>query len=367
MLMLRENRTMDTLSRQIEESSCSPERISELANLLMVKMDAAIRDICNINDQTHLLSLNARIEAARAGGAAGAAFGVVASAIQELSAKTAVVATNMASETRSAIHELDRISRVLATHVRGTRLSDLALTSIELIDRNLYERSCDVRWWATDSSPVDALIKKTPETCQFCSRRFGVILDSYTVYFDLVLCDLEGVVVANGRPQAYRSQGHNCSGETWFQSALETKSGEEFGFQSMHQSPLVNDQRILVYSCCVRTDGDVHGRPIGVLGILFNWDALAQTIVNDVPLPGDEKARTRVCIVDDAGLVLADTHNRQLKETLQFTDRDRIFCEKKGFVLTPYEGRQSFIAHALSPGYETYATGWHALLIQAVE
>ena len=37
---------------------------------------------------------------------------------------------------------------------RGERMVDLALNAVELIDRNLYERTCDVRWWATDSAVV---------------------------------------------------------------------------------------------------------------------------------------------------------------------------------------------------------------------
>lgn len=39
--------------------------------------------------------------------------------------------------------------------LRGERMVDLALDAVELIDRNLYERTCDVRWWATDSAVVD--------------------------------------------------------------------------------------------------------------------------------------------------------------------------------------------------------------------
>ncbi len=348
------------------ESNCTPERIAELAGILTVRMRNAIRVISKINDRTHLLSLNARIEAARAGGEAGEAFGVVASAIKDLSAQTATAAQKMASETQEAIGELQRISQTLATNVRGTRLCDLALTNIELIDRNLYERSCDVRWWATDSSPVEALNQQTPEAYRYCSKRFGVILNAYTVYLDLVLCDLNGKIVANGRPDRYKSQGMTCAQAPWFRAALETKSGDEFGFQSVHASPLVNGERVLAYSCCVRTDGEAHGKPLGVLGILFNWDALAQTIVTDTPLPPDEKDRTRVCIVDKDGFVLADTENRQLQETLDFAERPSLFQEKQGFLHARFGGADCCIAHAHSPGYETYATGWHALIIQKI-
>jgi hypothetical protein len=336
-----------------------------LADLLAAQVRRATEDIAKINDRTRLLSFNARIEAARAGGSAALAFGVVASAIRDLSEKTSVVADGMASDTRDAIGELTRISKTLATHVRGTRLSDLALTNIELIDRNLYERSCDVRWWATDSSMVDALAAKTPDAYRFCSERLGVILNSYTVYLDLVVCDLAGTVVANGRPRRYPSTGMSCAGAPWFTAALATSSGEEFGFQGLHESPLVDGQRALVYSCCVRENGDAHGAPRGVLGILFDWDALAQTIVHDTPLPPDEKARTRVCIVDDAGLVLADTRGRALRETIPVADLAAVFRQKKGFTQARYEGVPCCIAHAASPGYETYATGWHALILQA--
>ena len=347
-------------------ADASPERIAEVADQIVARMQQSSGVIAKINSQTRMLSLNAQIEAARAGGTTGAAFGVVASAIRDLSDQTARVSEDLTRETGRANESMQGIIRTLATNVRGTRLSDLALTNIDLIDRNLYERSCDVRWWATDSSGVEALTRKTPEAYQHCSRRFGVILNSYTVYHDLVLCDLEGRVVANGRPSQYRSAGMSCASDAWFAGALATRTGEEFGFQSVHASPLVNDQRVLAYSCCVREGGSVTGKPLGVLGILFHWDALAQTIVHETPLAPDEKQRTRVCIVDDSGLVLADTQDRQLQETLRLPGWERLRSLGKGFVTAAVEGRECCLGHARSPGYETYATGWHSLLIQKV-
>ena len=348
-------------------SDATPERIADLADSLVGRMTQASSEISKINDRTRLLSLNAQIEAARAGGATGAAFGVVASAMKGLSDKTSVVADSMARETAEANKALRRIIQALATNVRGQRLSDLALTNIDLIDRNLYERSCDVRWWATDSSPVAALTEGTAEARQHCAKRLGLILSSYTVYYDLVVCDLNGRVIANGRPDLYQSVGADCAQETWFRSALETRSGEDFGFQSVHESALVHGQRVLIYSCCVRTDGDVHGQPLGVLGIVFNWDALAQTIVQNTPLGAAEKAGTRVCLVNDAGLVLADTQGRQLQERLQIPGWPQLAAEKKGFVQTTFNDTDCCIGYAASPGYETYATGWHSLIIQKLD
>ncbi|MCP4931848.1 MAG: chemotaxis protein, partial [Candidatus Marinimicrobia bacterium] len=231
-------------------------------------------------------------------------------------------------------------------------------------DRNLYERSCDVRWWATDSSIVDALTEKTPEACDFASQRMGIILDSYTVYFDLVVSDSEGVIIANGRNDLYKSVGESVSDSKWFCESMECATGESYVWETVHRSPLVNDELALVYATAVRKDGETHGKAIGALGIIFRFEALAQSIVENVPLSKDEKERSRICIVNDKGLVLADSDHRNLENTIEFKMKAELFKKKKGFVIDQYDGAKCCIGHATAPGYETYTTGWHSLIIQ---
>jgi hypothetical protein len=230
----------------------------------------------------------------------------------------------------------------------------------------LYERSCDVRWWATDGAMVAAAQDPQPAALAHASQRLGQILDSYTVYFDLVLTDLHGNVLANGRPRQYRSAGQSVAGQEWFQSAMRTDSGEAFGFQSMHASTLAGGERVLVYSCTVREGGRVQGRVLGVLGIVFRWDALAQTIVENTPLSEAEWRRSRVCIVDAHGQVLADSAGQGGNGRLELPGRDALFAVPRGAAEEMLEGRPHCIAQAASPGYETYRTGWHCVILQAV-
>jgi C4-dicarboxylate-specific signal transduction histidine kinase len=161
----------------------------------------------------------------------------------------------------------------------------------------------------------------------------------------LVLVDTSGNIVANGNTQEFSSVNTNVSDSQWFTSAMRTKSGSEFGFQTVHKSPLVNNNLALVYSCAVREGGDTKGKIIGVLGVIFKWESLSQTIIQHTPIGEEEKVNTRVCIVDDDGLILADS-------------------EKKNYLFSEYEGAECCIAHALSPGFEGYYTGWHSLIIQ---
>lgn len=344
----------------------SPEIVAELTNTLDTVMDKTISAIDSVNDQIRVLALNARIEAARAGDA-GKAFNIVAMEIAGLSNSSTRVVANLKKRSRRTLSSISTASKHMSTTFRGTRLSDLARMNIDLIDRNLYERSCDVRWWATEASLVAALTEGKAAAYEIASRRMRVILESYTVYSDLVLCDTSGKVVANGRSDMFKSKGNDFSQAAWFQSALQTRSGREFGFQSVHRSPLVNNQLSLIYSCAVRQGGDATGEIIGVLGIVFNWERFANTIVSEVCLSDEEKRRTRVVIADQSGRVLADSEQRVLEDVIEFSERGRLFAGKKGFLVTSVNGQEACIGHASSTGFETYATGWHSMLIQNSE
>lgn len=358
-----DTRIIDT--QKAEGIAVSLGRIGELSDTIDKRLRDVVREIENINLQTRLLSFNAQIEAAHAG-AAGRAFEVVAREMVSLSARTSTSARQLDEETKSDIRRLNTMIDEIGAQVRGTRLADLAFTNIDLIDRNLYERSCDVRWWATDSSCVEACAD--PARAAEAGRRLGVILDSYTVYHDIVLCDMEGRVIANGRPEKFASLGSNQAATEWFRSALATASGAEFGFQGPTRSPsLAGGAMTLVYSALVREEGHAEGRPIGCLGIVFNWEALAQTIVTRTQIGEAEKKHTRVCIVDQAGRIIADNRGRHLAENITLNDFADLVACSKGYALQNLKGMPHLVSYARSPGFETYATGWHSFILQPLE
>jgi hypothetical protein len=343
-----------------DDSANPTSKVIGVVEQLATTMQSAISEIREINENAKLLSLNARIEAARAG-SSGAAFGVVAQEMQDLSSKTASVADEMANKTRDSI---DTLIQIIGGNVKGTRLADVALTNIDLVDRNLYERTCDVRWWATDSALVDALSSQSHESIDFARRRMGIILNAYTVYLDLVLCDTHGMVIANGRPNSFHSVGRNESKSLWFTRAMATQNGDQFASQSPHRSMLVDDQNTAIYSAAVRRDGEARGQAIGVLGVLFNWDALANAILNNASFDAIESLKMKRLLLDEAGNILAasSTTPREFRFPLQRFEK--LYQSKKGYVLDQIDGTSVCVAHAISPGFETYATGWHSVIIE---
>lgn len=345
--------------------SATPERISELAGLLRDRIGGSIKEIAAINLQARVLAINAQIEAARAG-EAGRAFAVVGGEMAGFATSTESAARKLEEETDAVVRELADVSRKLATDVRGTRLCDLALTNIDLIDRNLYERSCDCRWWATDAAFVAALASPDAGSVRYAGERMAVILKAYTVYFDIVLADRTGTIIANGRGDTFASKGTNHASAPWFSSALQTASGDEFGFQTVHASPLVDGRRVLVYSCKVCRGGDAKAEPLGVIGIVFNWDGLAQKIMHETPTSSTGGTKSRVCITDDQGLVLADSEDRLLQDTISVPGQAALFAADKASAVVERNGQRLLVAHAKSPGFETYRTGWHSLILETL-
>ena len=141
---------------------------------------AKLGQIRDVAQMTKILAINARIEAGRAG-EAGKSFAVVADEVKAVSQTVSGLAAELETGLARQMAELD----AAGASVQGNRLADLALNMIDIMDRNLYERSCDVRWWATDSAVHELCTSPTAHSRQHATGRLGVILDSYTVYLDL--------------------------------------------------------------------------------------------------------------------------------------------------------------------------------------
>lgn len=318
-----------------------------------------LRDIKSVTDMLRILALNALIEAKRAGDM-GAGFAVVADEVRQISTQVESISTLMAHELGSEISALEDLTQRMADQNHGARLIDLALNAVELIDRNLYERTCDVRWWATDTAMVEAAANPGKQTGGHASRRLGVILDAYTVYLDLWLCDLEGHIIANGRPSQYDVAGRSVASQPWFIRAKALGSGNDFTAADITTEPLLNGAQVATYATGVRAGGDADGELIGVLGIHFDWQPQAAAITQGLRLSEAERRTTRAMLVDSTGRVIAASDGKGI-----LTDRIQLRADGRDCGnYTENNGR--LIAFHRTPGYETYAgLGWYGVIVQS--
>jgi hypothetical protein len=233
---------------------------------------------------------------------------------------------------------------------------------IDIIDRNLYERSCDVRWWATDTAVVEALEQADESKRRFASERLGVILNSYTVYLDLWIADLNGNVIANGRPELYPGVvGSNVADQAWFRDALATASGDHYAAQDIEVAARLGSRQVATYSTAVREGGRASGRVLGALGIFFDWGSQAAAVVNGVRLTPEEKKLTRCMLVDREGRIIASSDGKGILDE-KFRIRGRAGAQKADFYTTA-DG--TAVGFAETPGDETYpGLGWFGVIEQ---
>lgn len=336
-----------------------PERILDLVARLSTTASSKIAAISDITRQTKMLALNALIEASRAGDA-GRGFAVVASEVKSISGEIDKVARALEGEVSADLAELERIGGTVISHIRGQRLADLALNAIEIVDRNLYERTCDVRWWATDSAVVGCVSDPNPEALTYASKRLGVILDAYTVYLDLWIADLNGRVIATGRPARFpQSLGRSVANESWFHDALATRSGDEFSVADIASCEALDNKPVSTYAAAIRENASPHGKIIGVLGIHFDWGTQSDAVVKGIRLTDDERARSRVMILDRKFKILASSDGRGV-----LTENVPLQLSH-GAMGTYADSSGAVVGYAETPGYETYrGLGWYGCIVQ---
>jgi hypothetical protein len=315
------------------------------------------RSIQKITNQMKMLALNALIESSRAG-AQGAGFAVVAQEVRNVGQQVEAIARELETQlTNRTGNLMNSISR-MTDRSRGERMVDLSLNAIELIDRNLYERTCDVRWWATDSAVVDCAASPAAAAVAHASERLAVILGAYTVYLDLWLCDLDGNVLANGRADRFRVAGQNVANTKWFREARALRSGDDYVAGDVECQPLLGNAQVATYCASVREGGKANGKPTGVLAIHFDWEPQARAIVQGVRVGAADKAR--VLLVDSNFRVIAASDGKGI-----LTERVSISLGGKrcGF----YQDRSGAqVAFHATPGYETYkGLGWFGVILAA--
>ncbi len=338
-----------------------PERVVRLADEVSEVTKARLAQVAGVARSTKILAINASIEAARAG-AAGSGFAVVAREVGKVADTVRDLSTELTAQLAPLVEELGVLGAALVEQVRGARLADLALNAVELIDRNLYERSCDVRWWATDAAMVAACAPGADaDAARHASRRLAVILSSYTVYLDLWVADREGRVVAHGRPERFaRVLGADVSREPWFRRAVETTSGADYVVENVATAALLDGATVATYATAIRADGDDRGEVIGALGVFFDFAPQARDIVTGVRVADEDRASTRVLLVDADHRVLAASDGVGLLA-------ERVDLAPAGSRSTgsfPLPGGE-IVGFARTPGYETYeGLGWYGVIVQ---
>jgi hypothetical protein len=309
-----------------------------------------------ITSQINILALNATIEAARAGDA-GRGFAVVATEVKHLATQAASASTELTA-IRSETSELQQ----RFSENEADRLSEMSQTLVQFIVRNLYERTADVRWWATDEALVHCLEAQDRASIDHAVERLGLINRFYSVYLNLVLVGIDGKVVGCSQPAKFPTvTGADVSRVPWFRKAMATTSGDQYVVDDIFHDSLHDDKLGAAYAATVRAKGKTDGKILGVLGVIFDWESQSKTIVQTEPsLSEDEWKHSRVLLLDQNLRIIAASDDNGILLPFMLEHNG----QQKGHYLSANHGR---VAFAKTLGYQEYdGLGWYAVIVQTV-
>lgn len=201
----------------------------------------------------------------------------------------------------------------LQSTVLSSLLADsqfFAALAIDIMDRNLYERANDCRWWALDSTIRQSMaageIKGRQESLE---KVIGYINSLYTVYDNILLFDTEGKVSAVSNP-AYAALVGKLLNEPWVGKCLALNDSQSYTVSNFVSSPLYATRPTYIYLAALRSPDD--SRPVGGIAIVFDSEPqFAAMLYDSLPreASGEPVAGSFAVFVDGEARIIAATDN----------------------------------------------------------
>ena len=235
-------------------------------------------------------------------------------------------------------------------------VSFLAKLAIDIMDRNLYERANDCRWWALTTFFKKSLKSSNPDK-EAISKILAYINNLYTVYTNLFIYDKNGVVIAVSNEEDANIVGVKLNAG-WISKTLEITDSQSYTVSPFIKSPLYQNRHTYIYGASI-TDIDEHNEVLGGIGIVFDSEPEFYAMLKDT-LPHDkdgEVQSTYFALFCDKDKTIISSTNKDLHvgETLNIDDKFFNLEHGGSYAnIIEYKGKYYSVGASLSKGYREY-------------
>jgi len=220
------------------------------------------------------------------------------------------VAPNILDEmqsTRKKFSDLQQhlVHNLLKEHLQK-RISDdhnKSQVAIDILIRNLFERTADVGFLATDEDIRNFLLKpiKQSEDKQEIRLRLEEYVKKYSIYNDIIILDCDGVVQANLDPNNIIKQ----SDDSLIKQTL--NSSEDYVETFRHSDLQAKQPQSLIYSCAIKSSNEQNAEILGVLCLCFRFVDEMQSIFADLQT---DNTNSHIMIIDENGKAIASSNEQ---------------------------------------------------------
>lgn len=226
----------------------------------------------------------------------------------------------------------------------GHQAQDLARLAADILDRNLYERANDCRWWAL--SPVLEQVLAQPSgdgaaDAQALQRVLAHINSLYTVYARLVVFDTDGQVRGVSREA---DDGPPLTGSrvdaTLTQAVAALGDSQRYAVTPFAASPLSDGVPTWCYLAAVR--GGPQRRVVGGIAIVFHAQRELRAMLDDV-------------MGGAAGMAaFVDAQGRVLVSSSPAWPAGQVLAQREHGAVFEHDGAQYTLARMPTQGYREF-------------
>lgn len=229
--------------------------------------------------------------------------------------------------------------------------------AIDIMDRNLYERANDCRWWALTTTFRECL--SHPNVSDENRNKMNSILSYinglYTVYSSIFIYDREGSIVSVSNPENSSIIGKKI-GYSWASHTLTLSTTQEYVVSPFETSPYYDNRSTYIYNACIRNFNEEN---VGGIGIVFDSESQFEAMLFDT-LPKDENHQIPegmfALFIDRNGRVISSTTNDvRVGEILSLPNSlTNLGAGQSDAQILPYNGIYYAIGATCSNGYREY-------------
>lgn len=228
----------------------------------------------------------------------------------------------------------DSLNNLVHTEINGYQNEQQihAMLAMDLMDRNLYERANDCRWWALNPTLKEALLNTgNQETRLNAADCLKHIHSLYTVYTNILLLDRSGCVICDSASEVEPGKRIEAS---WINNVMQLKNQSQYCVSKFEKSDLYQGRPTYIYCAAVFENPDNPSQSIGAIALVFDSEPQFEAILNESM--GGSKHKAFAFIVDEDLQIISST-------TDQFTAH--------GKVTLPLKQNGKFIKQATGFGY----------------
>ena len=301
-----------------------------------------------VNDDLSLVVLNGQITALRQ---KSTAFMPVLEAIKDIGKTTSSIFSDSISELQKT---------VVSSHMNDVAF--IAALAVDLMDRNLYERANDCRWWALTSAFRQILDKEKiteQDTQQLCDI-LNYINNLYTVYTNLYLFDKKQHIVAVSNSDQTSLIGQKVNEISGSTKALTIKNSQHYTVSEFMATHLYEEKYTYIYNAAVTSE--TTSQVVGGIGVVFDSEPQFEAMLNEC-LPQNEQGEIATgcfaVFTDRSGNIISSTNQAPYRTGELLPVKENLFHIEKGqssAQIHLFQDIQYILGIAASSGYREYKT-----------